>query len=117
MSHAEAPTKTSRREMRKALVRLRMEMHRQEIRQESRQLVNPLSRVRGLGQGVTAGLGIKHAPLWGIAGVLVLGFLTGKGARSKAGAEGKSGGLSRMIKLTTTLMPLIRMAMGSSNRS
>ena len=37
---------TSRREMRKALIRLRMEMHRQEIRHESQQLMVPLNKVR-----------------------------------------------------------------------
>ena len=38
MSLTEIPQNTSRREMRKALIRLRMEMHRQEIRHESQQL-------------------------------------------------------------------------------
>lgn len=41
MSLSELPKTTNRRELRKALVRLRLEMHRQEIRHESGQLLNP----------------------------------------------------------------------------
>ncbi|WPO98516.1 hypothetical protein SFA35_18015 [Pseudomonas sp. HR96] len=117
---AESPSKTSRREMRKALVCLRMEMHRQEIRREASQLVNPMTRLRGMGKGVTQGMGIKHAPLWGIAGVTLLGFLTGKRARSTptvVAEPHRKGGMGRAIKLTTTLMPLIRLALRlNSNR-
>ncbi|MBD1553244.1 hypothetical protein [Pseudomonas typographi] len=94
----------SRREMRKALVRLRMEMHRQEIRQEARQVVNPLARLRGMSQHVQEGLGIKHGPLWGVGLVTLLGFLSGKGARA-----GKLGGLGRLVKLAASLAPLLRL--------
>jgi hypothetical protein len=111
MSKAEAPSSTSRREMRKALIRLRLEMHRQEIRHETKNLVNPLTRLRGMSQNVQAGMGIKHAPLWGMAGVVLLGFLTGKGAR-----RGGGGGLTRMVKLGTTLIPLIKLAMQPAAR-
>ncbi|MDP1323891.1 hypothetical protein Q6315_28390, partial [Klebsiella pneumoniae] len=61
MSLTEMPKNTSRREMRKALIRLRMEMHRQEIRHESQQLLVPLTKVRNLGQNWQGSLGIKHA--------------------------------------------------------
>ena len=122
MSHAEAPSKSSRREMRKALVCLRMEMHRQEIRREASQLVNPMTRLRGMGKGVTTGMGIKHASLWGIAGVTLLGFITGKRARTgttpvvtPVGTR-STGGLGRAIRLTTTLMPLIRLALRLDSR-
>ena len=63
MSLTELPQTNSRREMRKALIRLRMEMHRQEIRHESQQLLLPLQKVRNLGQSWQDGFGIKHAPL------------------------------------------------------
>ncbi|MEZ1318406.1 hypothetical protein QIW53_20475 [Pseudomonas fluorescens] len=109
MSLPELPRNSSRTEMRKALIRLRMEMHRQEIRQESSQLLQPLHRVRGLTQNLHGGLGIKHAPLWGMAAVTLLGFLTGKGARS-----GGTSGLTRLVRLTTTLGPLIKLVMNSS---
>ena len=113
MNLPEIPKNSSRQEMRKALIRLRMEMHRQEIRHESRQLLQPLQRVRGLGQSFQDGLGSKHAPLWGVAAVSLLGFFTGKGA--------KGGGLrnvSRLVRLSATLLPLIKMVMqGGSQKN
>ncbi|KPA90572.1 hypothetical protein PF66_02633 [Pseudomonas asplenii] len=112
MSLPELPQGNSRREMRKALIRLRMEMHRQEIRHESRQLLEPLQRVRGMGRNWQENLGIKHAPLWGIAVVTLLGFLGGKGAKGSG-----VGGLSRLVRLGTSLLPLIRLVMqGSSGK-
>ncbi|SFX03205.1 MULTISPECIES: hypothetical protein [unclassified Pseudomonas] len=105
MSLPDIPQARTRQEMRKALVRLRMEMHRQEIRQETRQLLQPLQRVRGFSQTWHEGFGIKHAPLWGMAAVTLLGFITGKRTRS-----GRSGGLARLVRLATTLLPLIKLA-------
>jgi hypothetical protein len=49
---AQTPNSNSRRDMRKALIRLRLEMHRQEIRHEAKQLVNPLNRLRGMSRSV-----------------------------------------------------------------
>ncbi|PWB33187.1 hypothetical protein DCO48_11025 [Pseudomonas sp. SDI] len=107
MSLPELPHTADRRELRKALVRLRLEMHRQEIRHESGQVLKPLTRLRSMGSnlqdGIQGGLGIKHAPLWGIAGVVLLGFLTGKGARG--------GGLARLAGLASSLTPLLKLFM------
>lgn len=103
------PQQNSRRELRKALIRLRMEMNRQEIRHEAGQLLQPLRRVRGMSQDWQGTLGIKHAPLWGMGVVTLLGFLGGKGT--------KAGGLnsvSRLVKLSTTLMPLIKLVLQGS---
>ncbi|WP_268796775.1 hypothetical protein [Pseudomonas huanghezhanensis] len=111
MSQPELPKTHNRRELRKALVRLRMEMHRQEIRHESTQLMRPLHRVRGMTQDWQGTLGIKHAPLWGVGIVSLLGFLTGKGARSK-----RAGSVGRLVKLSATLLPLLKMAIQGSNR-
>ncbi|WP_323154555.1 hypothetical protein [Pseudomonas alvandae] len=105
MSLPDIPQARTRQEMRKALVRLRMEMHRQEIRQETRQLLHPLQRVRGFTQSWHEGFGLKHASLWGVAAVTLLGFLGGKRTR-----RGRPGGLSRLIRLATTLLPLIKLA-------
>lgn len=105
MSLPDIPQARTRQEMRKALVRLRMEMHRQEIRQETRQLLQPLQRVRGFTQSWHEGFGIKHAPLWGVAAVSLLGFLTGKRTRS-----GHTSSLTGLIRLATTLLPLIKLA-------
>lgn len=113
MSMPEIPQTNSRREMRKALIRLRMEMHRQEIRHESRQLLQPLRRVRGLGQSWQQGFGIKHAPLWGVAAVTLLGFLTGKGAKG-----GSVSSFARLVRLSAGLLPLLKMVMqGSSGKN
>ncbi|MCP1417835.1 MULTISPECIES: hypothetical protein [Pseudomonas] len=112
MSLPELPQNSSRTEMRKALIRLRMEMHRQEIRHESAQLLQPLQRVRGMTQNLQDGFGIKHAPLWGVAAVTLLGFLTGKGAKNGGGLSS----LTRLVRLGTTLGPLIKLIMQGSSR-
>ena len=111
MSITENPKTTSRREMRKALIRLRMEMHRQEIRHESQQLMLPLNKVRNLGHNWQDSLGLKHAPLWGVAAVTLMGFFTGKGAKG-----GGIGSLTRLVRLGAGLIPLIKLAMQGSSR-
>jgi hypothetical protein len=125
MSNAPVPNTHSHRETRKALVALRMEMHRQEIRKEAGQIVNPLTRLKGMGKGVSHGMGIKHASLWGMAGVTLLGFITGKRVGNGPAPAPlmapqpvvRQGRVGQVIKLTTTLLPLIRMALrGNSQR-
>ncbi|MFJ4344056.1 hypothetical protein [Pseudomonas sp. NPDC089401] len=108
MNLPELPNTRNPRELRKALLRLRMEMHRQQIRHESGQLLQPLERLRGMGGSLHEGLGIKHAPLWGIGAVVALGFLTGKGVRS--------GNLSRLVRLGSSLLPLVKLFMQGSRR-
>ncbi|BBH47272.1 hypothetical protein [Pseudomonas sp. KU43P] len=108
MSLPELPNTRNPKELRKALLRLRMEMHRQEIRHESGQLLQPLQRLRGMGGTLHEGLGIKHAPLWGIGAVVALGFLTGKGVRS--------GNLSRLVRLGSSLLPLVRLYLQAGRR-
>jgi len=107
MSLTEIPHTHSRQEMRKALIRLRMEMHRQEIRHESQQLMAPLNKVRNMGQNWQDSLGIKHAPLWGVAAVTLIGFFTGKGSISS---------LTRLVRLGAGLIPLIKLAMQGASR-
>ena len=111
MSLTEIHHTTSRREMRKALIRLRMEMHRQEIRHESQQLMAPLHKVRDMRHNWQDSLGIKHAPLWGVAAVTLLGFFTGKGAKS-----GSLSSLTRLVRLGAGLIPLIKLAMAGASR-
>ncbi|MBV4537090.1 hypothetical protein [Pseudomonas urmiensis] len=108
MSLPELPNTRNPRELRKALLRLRLEMHRQEIRHESAQLLEPVRRLRGMGGSLQDGLGIKHAPLWGLGAVVALGFLTGKGARS--------GNLSRLMRLGSSLIPLVRLFLQNGRR-
>src|SRR5690606_32057029 len=78
MNLPELPPNASRRDMRKAILRLRMEMHRQEIRHESQQLLQPLRRARGFTSNLSGTLGLDRAPAWGIAALAALGFLTGR---------------------------------------
>lgn len=100
MNPAELPKTRNPRELRKALLRLRLEMHRQEIRQETTRLIEPITRLRSVGASVQDGMGIKHAPLWGIGAVVLMGFLTGKGVRS--------GHLASLLRVGGTLTPLLR---------
>ena len=111
MSMTEIPQNTSRREMRKALIRLRMEMHRQEIRHESQQLMAPLHKMRTMRHSWQDSLGIKHAPLWGVAAVTLMGFFTGKGAKG-----GSISSITRLVRLGAGLIPLIKLAMQGSSR-
>ncbi|GFM87689.1 hypothetical protein PSCICO_30880 [Pseudomonas cichorii] len=106
MNEPKSHSGNTRRELRKALIRLRMEMHRQEIRHESAHLLQPLQRVRGLKNDWQGALGIKHAPLWGMGAVALLGFFSGRGAKS-----GQTSALSRMVKLGVTLLPLLKVAL------
>jgi hypothetical protein len=46
-----------------------------------------------------------------VAVVTLLGFITGKGAKS-----GGAGGLTRLVRLGTTLVPLIKLVMQGSSR-
>ena len=111
MNLPEMPKNASRQELRKTLIRLRMEMHRQEIRHESQQLLQPLQKMRGMTSNWQENLGIKHAPLWGVGIVSLLGFLTGRSAKSKGGD-----GTSPWIGLTTGLLPLIKMVIQATSR-
>ncbi|MFK3776298.1 hypothetical protein [Pseudomonas sp. NPDC089406] len=108
MSLPELPDTRNPRELRKALLRLRMEMHRQQIRHESGQVLAPLHRLRGMGSTFGEGMGVKHGSLWGLGAVVALGFLTGKGVRS--------GNLARLLRLGTRLVPLVRLFMGAERR-
>ena len=111
MSLPESHQKHSRRELRKALVRLRMEMHRQEIRQESNNLMQPLRRVKGMTTDWQGALGIKHAPLWGMGLVTLLGFFSGKGTKGS-----RAGSISRLVKLGVSVLPIVRLALASSRK-
>ena len=108
MSLPELPNTRNPRELRKALLRLRMEMHRQEIRLESGQMLAPIHRLRSMGSTFGGGMGVKHGSLWGLGAIVAMGFLTGKGVRT--------GNLLRLLRLGTTVAPLIRQFMGSGRR-
>ena len=71
----------SRAELRKAIVRLRLEMQRQQIRQEGELLLHPLRQARSLGQNVRSSFSSSSTPLWGAGGAAALALLFGRKRR------------------------------------
>ncbi|WP_369959054.1 hypothetical protein [Pseudomonas benzenivorans] len=75
MNPPELPAKASRSELRKALLRMRLEMHRQELRHETLRLLQPLHQAQDLGRQWRETLGGSNAPLWAAGGALLLATL------------------------------------------
>lgn len=75
MTLPEPPANATRQELRKALIQLRMELHRQEARQETLLALQPLQDVRRLGQRLKPVFGQRSAPLWGAGAAIGLGLL------------------------------------------
>ena len=75
MSLPELPTNASRHQMRKALIQMRLELHRQELRQEALQALQPLQEVRDFGRRCKSALGHGALPVAGIAALAVSGLL------------------------------------------
>ncbi|MBM7060930.1 hypothetical protein JQX08_09450 [Pseudomonas sp. UL073] len=100
MTPPELPAHASRQELRKALIRLRLEMHRQEIRHETRQLLQPLHKARSFTGSLPRSLGLGSAPAWGIGALAALGLLTRKRR-----------GLVRLVRIGTLLYPLLMVAL------
>ncbi|MNN05998.1 hypothetical protein D3C81_1187770 [compost metagenome] len=92
MTPPRLPEHASPQQLRKELVRMRMQLHRQELHYESLRLTQPLQQVRAWQQR----LNLRHAPLWGLAGVTLLGFLGGRG----------TGSLPRWLRLAEPYVPL-----------
>lgn len=75
MSLPTFPSGGTRRQMHKAVLRMRLEMHRQELRHEMLQLTQPLRQVQQYGQRLRQGT----APFWLAGGALALvGLLGGR---------------------------------------
>lgn len=82
-----------RAEHRKAVLRMRLEMHRQELRHEMLQISQPLKQVREYGQRLRQG----NAPFLLTGGVLAL-----------AGLLGGKRGWRRWLRLALIMAPLLR---------
>jgi hypothetical protein len=93
MSLPTLPSNASRRELRKAMLRMRLEMRRQEIRHETLLLTQPLRQAKDFGLSLRSG----SAPIW----------LTG-GALALAGLVGGKRGWRRWLRLALLLAPLLR---------
>jgi hypothetical protein len=72
MSLPELPSNASRLELRKALIQMRLELHRQELRHETLLALKPLQEARDLSQQWRSALGRSTAPIWGAAALGVL---------------------------------------------
>ena len=92
------PPGASRRELRKAVLRMRLEMHRQELRHEMLQISQPLKQAREYGQRLRQG----NAPFLLTGGVLAL-----------AGLLGGKRGWRRWLRLALIVAPLLRRRQGS----
>lgn len=94
------PPDASRRQLRKAVLRMRLEMHRQELRHEMLQISQPLQQVREYGKRLRQG----NAPL----------LLTG-GALALAGLLGGKRGWRRWLRLALIIAPLLRRQQNGGN--
>lgn len=93
MSLPTFPTGGTRRQMHKAVLRMRLEMHRQELRHEMLQLTQPLRQARQYGQRLRQGA----APIWLAGGALALVGLLGGRRRWR-----------RWLRLALIAVPLLR---------
>lgn len=75
MNLNELPAKASRRELRIAMLRLRLELHRQELHHETQVMLQPLRQVQHFSSHWRTELGKSNAPLWVAGGALLLASL------------------------------------------
>ena len=85
------------RELRRTMLRLRLEMHRQEIRHEAMTLLQPLHQAQSLGRHWRDELKNSNAPLWITGGAFALTFL---GLRS--------GQWKRWLRIAMLAFPMLR---------
>ncbi|MDP2245516.1 hypothetical protein [Pseudomonas sp.] len=97
MSLPELPAKASRSELRKAMLRLRLEMHRQELRHETLVMLQPLRQAQYFSSHWREELGNSNAPLWVAGGALLLATL---GVRR--------GNWRRWLRIALIAFPLLR---------
>ncbi|MFB4370473.1 MULTISPECIES: hypothetical protein [unclassified Pseudomonas] len=77
-------TDKNTRELRKTMLRLRLEMHRQEIRHETLVILQPLQKAKDLGTYWRDELKGSNAPIWitgGVFALTVIGMRGGKWRR------------------------------------
>lgn len=97
MKLPELPANASRREMRIALLRMRLELSRQELRHESLLMLQPLRQVQHFGQHWREQLGKSSAPLWVAGGAVLL-----------ATVAVKKSDWRRWLRLALIAFPLLR---------
>lgn len=97
MNLPELPANASRRELRKTLLRMRLEMHRQELRHEALVMLQPLRQAQQLRKHWRTELHGSNAPLWVAGGALLLATL---GIRK--------GHWRRWLRIALIAFPLLR---------
>lgn len=75
MTMPQLPAKASRRELRKTLLRMRLQMHRQELRHETLVMLQPLRHAQHFREHWREELSNSNAPLWVAGGALALATL------------------------------------------
>lgn len=93
MSLTDRPVMASKSELRKAIVRMRMELHRQELRHETLVLMQPLKNA----QSATQYLGASNAPLWIAGGAVLMTTFFGKHSNWR-----------RWLRIALVAFPLLR---------
>lgn len=96
MSLPELPANASRLELRKALIQMRLELHRQELRHETLLALKPLQEAHNLSQQWRSALGSGSAPLWGATALGVVALAV---VRRKQ--------LSQWLSLGSAIAPLL----------
>ena len=104
MSQPELPTNASKLELRKALIQMRLELHRQQLRHETLLLAKPLHVAKNLSQQCTSVLGKHRTSVLGAAavGVLALALVQRKQ-------------LGSWLTLGSALAPLLTQLLRSAN--
>ena len=93
MSVPEKPSHASRKELRQAVLRMRLEMHRQEIRREALQIAQPIKQLSNIGSTLRQGS----------SSVLLTG-----GAMALAAMAGGRHGWRRWLRIALMAAPLLR---------
>ncbi|KRW62178.1 hypothetical protein [Pseudomonas sp. TTU2014-080ASC] len=97
MNLPEVPAKASRRELRKSVLRMQLELHRQEMRHEALVMLEPLRKVQGLRSSIGSTLKAGPAPLWLTGGALLF---TALGRKRR--------GWRQVLRLALIALPLLR---------
>lgn len=98
---------TTRRAMRKALVRLHMETHRDTLNRETSRLLQPMHRAHDVSDNVKNRIKGLGKPVWaGGAAVLLLLIARRRGGRKSGRSSG--GGFGRLVHLGLMLAPAWR---------
>ncbi|WXL27361.1 hypothetical protein WG219_07875 [Ectopseudomonas mendocina] len=97
MKPTELPAKASRRELRKSVIRMQLELHRHEMRHEAIVMMEPLRKMQGLRGSIGNTLKGGPAPLWLTGGVLLF---TALGRKRR--------GWRQVLRLALIALPLLR---------